>query len=468
MSVIVRFAPSPTGFLHIGGARTALFNWLFARHHGGKFLLRIEDTDRVRSTPDAVSAIIDGLDWLGLAWDDEILHQTARAPRHAEVARQLLAAGRAYYCYCTPAELEAMREQARAEKRSVRYDGTWRDRDPSEAPPGVAPTIRLKAPQEGATTIHDLVQGEVTVENAELDDLIILRADGTPTYNLSVVVDDHDMDITHVIRGDDHLNNAFRQTQIYRALDWPIPEFAHVPLIHGADGAKLSKRHGAVGVEAYREMGYLPEALCNYLMRLGWSHGDEEIIPIEKAIEWFDIVDVNRGPARFDPARLDSINAHYIREADDARLLALVAERLEKALTRSLSPGERERLAQALPGLKPRAKTLVELAEKAFFYVAPRPIQPTPDAAKLLTGEARQLLGELAADLAEAEWRAASLEQRLRDFTAAKALKLGAAAQPLRAALTGSVASPGIFEVMEVLGRDETLARITDAAAGGT
>jgi glutamyl-tRNA synthetase len=471
MSVVVRFAPSPTGFLHIGGARTALFNWLFARHHqrhgqGGIFLLRIEDTDRQRSTPEAVAAIIDGLSWLGLDWDGEIVHQFAGAARHAEIARELLAKGRAYHCFCTPAELEAMRARARAEKRSVRYDGTWRDRDPSEVPPGVAPVIRLRAPQEGATTVRDLVQGEVTVENAELDDLILLRADGTPTYNLSVVVDDHDMGITHVIRGDDHLNNAFRQTQIYRALDWPTPEFAHVPLIHGADGAKLSKRHGAVGVEAYREMGYLPEALCNYLMRLGWSHGDEEIIPIEKAIEWFDIVDVNRGPARFDPTRLDSINAHYIREADDARLLALVAERLEKALARSLSPIESERLAQALPGLKPRAKTLVELAEKGFFYVAPRPIQPTPDAAKLLTGEARRLLGELEADLAEAEWRAASLEQRLRDFAAAKALKLGAAAQPLRVALTGSVASPGIFEVMEVLGRDETLARIADAAAG--
>jgi glutamyl-tRNA synthetase len=473
MSVVVRFAPSPTGFLHIGGARTALFNWLFARHHqlhgqGGVFRLRIEDTDRQRSTPEAVAAIIDGLSWLGLDWDGEIVHQFAGAARHAEIARELLAKGRAYHCFCTPAELEAMRARARAEKRSVRYDGTWRDRDPSEVPPGVAPVIRLRAPQEGATTVRDLVQGEVTVENAELDDLILLRADGTPTYNLSVVVDDHDMGITHVIRGDDHLNNAFRQTQIYRALDWPTPEFAHVPLIHGADGAKLSKRHGAVGVEAYREMGYLPEALCNYLMRLGWSHGDEEIIPIEKAIEWFDIVDVNRGPARFDPTRLDSINAHYIREADDARLLALVAERLEKALARSLSPIESERLAQALPGLKPRAKTLVELAEKGFFYVAPRPIRPTPDAAKLLTGEARRLLGELEADLAEAEWRAASLEQRLRDFAAAKALKLGAAAQPLRVALTGSVASPGIFEIMEVLGRDETLARIADAAAGGT
>src|SRR5438876_890532 len=468
MSVVVRFAPSPTGFLHIGGPRTALFNWLFARHHGGTFRLRIEDTDRQRSTPEAVAAIIDGLSWLGLEWDGEIVHQFTGAARHAEAARELLAAGRAYHCYCTPEELEAMRARARAEKRSVRYDGIWRDREPAEAPPGIAPVIRLKAPQQGATTVRDLVQGEVTVENAELDDLILLRADGTPTYNLSVVVDDHDMGISHVIRGDDHLNNAFRQTQIYRALDWPIPEFAHLPLIHGPDGAKLSKRHGAVGVEAYREMGYLPEALCNYLMRLGWSHGDEEIIPIEKAIEWFDIADVNRSAARFDPARLDSINAHYIRVADDGRLLAVVADRLEKTLGRSLSPAERERLVHALPGLKPRAKTLVELAEKAFFYVAPRPIQPTPDAAKLLTGEARRLLGELEADLADADWRAASLEQRLRDFTAAKAVKLGAAAQPLRAALTGSVASPGIFEVMEVLGRDGTLARIADAAAGVT
>src|SRR5438046_924899 len=320
MSVVVRFAPSPTGFLHIGGARTALFNWLFARHHGGKFLLRIEDTDRVRSTPEAVAAIIDGLDWLGLGWDGDIVHQFERAPRHAEIARQLLAAGRAYNCYCTPAELEAMRSRARAEKRSVRYDGTWRDRDPAEAPPGIAPVIRLKAPQIGATTIRDLVQGEVTVENSELDDLILLRADGTPTYNLSVVVDDHDMGISHVIRGDDHLNNAFRQTQIYRALDWAVPKFAHVPLIHGQDGAKMSKRHGAIGVEQYRELGYLPEALRNYLLRLGWSHGDDEIIATEDAIRWFDIADVGRAPARFDQAKLDSVNAHYIREADDDRL----------------------------------------------------------------------------------------------------------------------------------------------------
>jgi len=473
MSVTVRFAPSPTGFLHIGGARTALFNWLYARHqqihgNGGVFRLRIEDTDRARSTPEAVAAIIDGLSWLGLDWDGEIVHQFAGAARHAEVARELIAKGRAYYCYCTPEELEAMRARARAEKRSVRYDGTWRDRDPSEAPPGVAPVIRLKAPQEGATTIRDLVQGEVTVENSELDDLILLRADGTPTYNLSVVVDDHDMDITQVIRGDDHLNNAFRQTQIYRALDWPLPEFAHVPLIHGPDGAKLSKRHGAVGVEAYREMGYLPEALRNYLMRLGWSHGDDEIISTEDAIRWFDIADVGRGAARFDQAKLDSINAHYIREADDVRLLGLIAERLEGALGRSLMPHERERLARALPGLKPRAKTIVELADKGRFYVAPRPIQPRPDAAKLLTGEARRLLGELAADLDGGEWQAGAIDQRLRDFAGVRNVKLGAVAQPLRAALTGSLASPGIFEVMEVLGRDESLARLADAAAGPT
>jgi glutamyl-tRNA synthetase len=468
MSVTVRFAPSPTGFLHIGGARTALFNWLYARHHGGIFRLRIEDTDRARSTPEAVAAIIDGLSWLGLDWDGEIVHQFAGAARHAEVARELLAKGRAYHCYCTPEELEAMRARARAEKRSVRYDGTWRDRDPSEAPPGVDPVIRLKAPQEGATTIRDLVQGEVTVENSELDDLILLRADGTPTYNLSVVADDYDMGITHVIRGDDHLNNAFRQTQIYRALDWPVPEFAHVPLIHGPDGAKLSKRHGAVGIEAYREMGYLPEALRNYLMRLGWSHGDEEIIPLEKAIEWFDIADVGRGAARFDQAKLDSVNAHYIREADDARLLGLIAERLEAEFARPLAADDRERLARALPGLKPRAKTIVELADKARFYVAPRPIQPSPDAAKLLTGEARHLLGELTADLDGGEWQAGAIEQKLRDFAGAKNIKLGAVAQPLRAALTGSLASPGIFEVMEVLGRDESLARLEDAASGRT
>ena len=465
--VVVRFAPSPTGFLHIGGARTALFNWLYARHYGGTFRLRIEDTDRQRSTPEAVAAIIDGLSWLGLDWDGEIMHQFARAARHAEIAREMLARGRAYYCYCTPAELEAMRERARAEKRSVRYDGTWRDRDPSEAPPGIAPVIRVKAPQDGATTIRDLVQGEVTVSNAELDDLILLRADGTPTYNFSVVVDDHDMGITHVIRGDDHLNNAFRQTQIYRSLDWKVPDFAHMPLIHGADGAKMSKRHGAIGVEQYRDLGYLPEALRNYLLRLGWSHGDDEIISTGEAIDWFDIEDVGRGAARFDQAKLDSVNAHYIRAADDDRLVGLAAERLEKEFSGALSQTQRERLLQAMPGLKPRAKTIVDLAQKARFYVAKRPIPIAADAAKALTGEARERLGALGvalAPLGEPEWTASVLEAELRRFAEDGGVKLGAIAQPLRGALTGSLASPGLFEVMEVLGRDESLARIEDAA----
>ena len=395
MTPVVRFAPSPTGFLHIGGARTALFNWLFARHHGGSFRLRIEDTDRVRSTPEAVAAIIDGLDWLGLGWDGEIVHQSARAERHAEVARRLLASGRAYYCYCTPAELAAMRDKARAEKRSVRYDGTWRDRDPAEAPPGVPPVIRLKAPQQGETTIHDRVQGEVTVANAELDDLIILRADGSPTYNHSVVVDDHDMGVTHVIRGDDHLNNAFRQTQIYKALDWQVPEFAHLSLIHGPDGAKLSKRHGALGVEAYREQGYLPEALRNYLLRLGWSHGDDEIISTEQAIRWFELDAVGRAPARFDFAKLDSLNGHYIRTADDPRLVALVAERLERTLDHPLIEADRDRLLHAMPELKLRPKTLAELAANARFLIAKRPIRPDDKAAKLLTSQARRQLAAL-------------------------------------------------------------------------
>ena len=470
MTVTVRFAPSPTGFLHIGGARTALFNWLFARHHqlhgdGGIFRLRIEDTDRVRSTPEAVGAIIDGMQWLGLDWDGDIVHQFANAPRHAAVARELVATGHAYRCYCTPQELEAMRERARAEKRSVRYDGTWRDRDPAEAPPGIAPAIRLRAPQYGATVIQDLVQGEVSVNNSELDDLIILRGDGTPTYNFSVVVDDHDMAITHVIRGDDHLNNAFRQTQIYRALGWEVPKFAHIPLIHGADGGKLSKRHGALGIEAYRDLGYLPEALRNHLMRLGWSHGDDEIISTEEAVEWFDLKDVGRAPARFDFAKLDNVDAHYIKESDDARLVELMAPFLEASLGRALSAGDRDRLLRAMPGLKPRAKTLLKLADKGRFYVADRPLHPAVDAAKLLTAKARASLADLAARIGGGAWEPAALEAALRDFATAKGLKLGDVAQPLRAALTGSLASPGIFEVMAVLGREESLARLADAAA---
>ena len=464
MSVVVRFAPSPTGFLHIGGARTALFNWLFARHHGGKFRLRIEDTDRVRSTPEAVAAIIAGLDWLGLEWDGDIVHQFERAPRHAEIAQQLLAAGHAYYCYCTPTELEAMRERARAEKRSVRYDGTWRDRHPSEAPAGVTPAIRLKAPQHGSTTIRDHVQGEVTVANAELDDLIILRADGTPTYNFSVVVDDHDMGISHVIRGDDHLNNAFRQKQIYDALGWAVPEFAHVPLIHGPDGAKLSKRHGALGVDAYRELGYLPEALQNYLLRLGWSHGDDEIISTEQAIKWFDIDAVGRAPARFDFAKLDNLNGHYIRGAQDERLVALIAPRLEKLVGKPLNEIEIGRLREAMPELKLRPKTIADLAANAHFLTAPRPIPLDDRAAKLLTPEARRLLADLVDRLGASEWQPERLEEEVRSFADEQGTKLGLVAQPLRAALTGSLASPGIFVVMKILGREESLGRIADAA----
>ncbi len=465
MSVVVRFAPSPTGFLHIGGARTALFNWLFAKHHGGKFLLRIEDTDRQRSTGAAVDAIVDGLSWLELGWDGDIVRQFERAQRHAEVARQLLAAGNAYYCYCTPEVLEAMRARQRAEGRNVGYDGTWRDRDPREAPPGVKPAIRLKAPRTGETVIHDHVQGTVTVANTQLDDLIILRSDGTPTYNLSVVVDDHDMGITHVIRGDDHLNNAFRQTQIYRALGWTVPEFAHVPLIHGPDGAKLSKRHGALGVDAYREMGYLPEALRNYLLRLGWSHGDAEIISTAEAIEWFDLDAIGRAAARFDFAKLANLNGHYVRETPDERLVSLVAPRLEKALSRPLDSGLKARLLAGIPGLKPRAKTLVELADIARFYVERRPIRIDDKARALLDEGARRLLGELLSALAGADWSAPALEERVRGLAEGRGLKLGAIAQPLRAALAGSTASPPIFEVMAVLGRDETLARLRDAGA---
>jgi len=466
MSVVVRFAPSPTGFLHIGGARTALFNWLFARRHGGKYLLRIEDTDRARSTKEAVDAILDGLEWLGLDWDDQTVFQSHRLGRHAEAARQLLAEGKAYYCYCTPEELEAQRERARAEGRPVRYEGTWRDRDQSEAPPGVMPAIRLKAPQEGETVIRDLVQGEVRVANAQLDDLIILRADGTPTYNLSVVVDDYDMGITHVIRGDDHLTNAFRQTQIYRALGWRVPEFAHIPLIHGPDGAKLSKRHGALGVDAYREMGYLPEALRNYLLRLGWGHGDDEIISTAQAIEWFDLSGVGRAPSRFDFAKLDNLNGHYLREAADERLVDLVLPRLESEIGTSADEARR-RLLAGMPGLKARAKTIAELAASARFYVRSRPLPLDESALKLLSRESRAGLADLLPRLAGVEWGSAALEAEVRGLAEARGVKLGALAQPLRAALAGSNVSPPIFDVMAVLGRDESLGRIEDALRGG-
>jgi glutamyl-tRNA synthetase len=465
MTVVTRFAPSPTGFLHIGGARTALFNWLFARHHGGTFLLRIEDTDRARSTDAAVEAILDGLKWLELTWDGDAVSQFQRRDRHAEVAHQMMAAGHAYRCYASPEELEAMRAAQKAAGQPMRYDGRWRDRDPAEAPAGVSPVIRLKAPQEGETVIADHVQGEVRVQNAQLDDMVLLRADGTPTYMLSVVVDDHDMNVTHVIRGDDHLTNTFRQVQIYRAMGWDLPEFAHIPLIHGADGAKLSKRHGALGVDAYRDMGYLPEALRNYLLRLGWGHGDDEIISTEQAIEWFDLDGIGRSPSRFDFAKLDNLNAHYMRLADDARLVDLIVPLIEAKLGRPVGQNARDLLTRAMPGLKQRAKTLVELADSAHFYVVERPLKLTDKAAELVTGEGASVLADLAGELRLFDaWEATGIEAKVRQYAENKGLKLGKVAQPLRAALSGSTVSPPIFEVAELLGKTESLARIADIA----
>lgn len=461
MTVVTRFAPSPTGFLHIGGARTALFNWLFARHHGGTYRLRIEDTDRARSTDEAVAAILDGLHWLKLDWDGETVHQSAGATRHAEIAQSLLEAGHAYHCYCTPEELGEMRKQAKAEGRTRLYDGRWRDRDPADAPDGIPPVVRLRMPLEGETVIDDLVQGEVTVTNDRLDDMILLRADGTPTYMLSVVVDDHDMAVSHVIRGDDHLTNAFRQSHIYEALGWTVPAFAHIPLIHGPDGGKLSKRHGALGVDAYREMGYLPEALRNYLLRLGWSHGDEEVIDTAQAIQWFDLDAVGRSASRFDFTKLESLNGHYIRETANDILLDLMRPFLETLVGAPLDEVARHRLSVGLEGLKSRANTLVALAESARFYVATPPLEMTDKAAKLLNAEAKTNLAALSAALCDvAQWSETELEAGLRAFAEARDLKFGKIAQPLRAALTGSTTSPGIFEVMAVLGRDEVLSRL--------
>jgi glutamyl-tRNA synthetase len=452
--VVTRFAPSPTGYLHIGGARTALFNLLYARHHGGRFLLRIEDTDRVRSTQPAIDAILDGMRWLGLDWDGDAVFQFERAARHAEVAHQMIANGHAYRCYLTPDELAAMRAEAEAKKQPLRIRSPWRDR--SDWPDGQPYVVRLKAPTEGATTIDDQVQGAVTVQNAELDDLVLLRSDGTPTYMLAVVVDDHDMGVTHVIRGDDHLNNAFRQLPIYRAMGWAEPTYAHIPLIHGADGAKLSKRHGALGVDAYRdELGILPEALDNYLLRLGWGHGDDEIISREQAIAWFELANVGKSPSRFDLKKLENLNGHYIRAADDARLAELVAQRR--------GGGDLALLTRAMPALKPRAANLNELAENTAFLFEQRPLTIAEDAAPLLAGDARGLLAHVHSALDALEsWDTAALEDAVRTVAEAAQVKLGAVAQPLRAALTGRRTSPGIFDVLELLGRDESLGRIAD------
>ncbi|MBY6217673.1 glutamate--tRNA ligase [Qipengyuania aquimaris] len=462
--VVTRFAPSPTGFLHIGGARTALFNWLYARHHGGKALLRIEDTDRKRSTQEAIDKIIEGLDWLGLDFDEAPVFQSDRAARHAEVANQLLEAGHAYKCFATPEELEEMRAEQRANKQPMRYDRRWRDRDESEAPAGAPYVIRLKVPTEGETVIEDEVQGKVTVKNAEIDDYVLLRADGTPTYMLAVVVDDHDMGVTHIIRGDDHLNNAFRQLPVIRAMNeieggWPDPVYAHVPLIHGSDGAKLSKRHGAVGVEAYRdEEGVLPEALFNYLLRLGWGHGDREEVTREEAIELFDLDGVGKSPSRFDIKKLQNLNGHYIREADDARLAALVAEKLGPDADETL-------LTEAMPVLKTRARSINELADGAAFLFQKRPLEMTEKAAGLLDDEARDRLSGLSKVLAEENsWTIEALEATTKSYAEQLELGLGKLAQPMRAALTGTTTSPGIFDVLVLLGKDESLARI-DAQA---
>jgi glutamyl-tRNA synthetase len=469
--VITRFAPSPTGYLHIGGARTALFNWLYAKHTGGKMLLRIEDTDQARSTEGAILAILDGLRWLELDWDGEPVYQLARAERHRAIAEQLLAEGKAYRCYASAEELQEMRERARAEGRAPGYDGTWRHRDPSEAPSGIEPAIRFKAPREGETVIEDRVQGRVVFANKELDDLVILRSDGSPTYNLSVVVDDHDMGITHIIRGDDHLTNAARQSQIYKALGWETPVFAHVPLIHGPDGAKLSKRHGALGVDAYRAMGYLPAALRNYLVRLGWSHGDYEIMSTEKMIEWFDLDAIGRSAARFDFVKLENLNGHYLREMSDAeivlRLKALVPELPDgSALAARIGAEGWKKLERAMPGLKERAKTLVELLDSATFLFAKRPLALDEPAAKLLDAQGRDMIAQLLLRLEAVEpWATKELEAAVRSFADEAGRKLGKVAQPLRAALTGKSTSPGIFDVLDVLGREESLARLRDQSA---
>ncbi|MBN8982237.1 MAG: glutamate--tRNA ligase [Rhizobiales bacterium] len=470
--VVTRFAPSPTGFLHIGGARTALFNWLYAKKHGGKMLLRIEDTDRERSTEPAIAAILEGLKWLGIKWDDETVYQFQRAARHREVAEQLLASGNAYRCYATAEELTQMRELARAEGRAIRYDGRWRDRDPSEAPAGAKPTIRLKAPTTGETVIEDQVQGRVVWQNENLDDLVLLRSDGNPTYMLAVVVDDHDMGVTHVIRGDDHLINAARQKQIYDALGWSVPVMAHIPLIHGPDGSKLSKRHGALGVEAYRAMGYLPEALRNYLVRLGWSHGDQEIFSTQEMIDAFDLASIGRSAARFDFAKLENLNGHYIRTSDDKALLAAFEDVLQfvqggEAIQAKLNDTTRAQLLAAMPGLKERAKTIVELIDSAKFIFAERPLEMEPKAAAVLTPETRQLIGRLRAALDDVKnWNAETTEAAMRAFAEQNGLKLGGVAQPLRAALTGRTTSPGIFDVLAVLGRETCLERLQDQAAG--
>ncbi|MBX7146959.1 MAG: glutamate--tRNA ligase [Alphaproteobacteria bacterium] len=462
MLVVTRFAPSPTGYLHIGGARTALFNWLFAKHHGGQFLLRIEDTDRARSTDQAITAIIEGLKWFGLTWDGDVIYQSQRFQRHYEIAMHLLKQGHAYYCYCTPDELQQMREEALRQGLPFRYNGMWRDRDPSDAPKNVNPVIRLKAQQTGQTILHDQVQGDVTQNNNQLDDMVLVRGDGTPTYMLSVVVDDHDMNITHVIRGDDHLTNSFRQIQIYQAMGWTLPTFAHIPLIHGSDGHKLSKRHGALGIEAYRDMGYLPIALRNYLLRLGWAHGNDEIISMNQAIQWFDLSSCGKSPSRFDFIKLQNLNAHYLKEMTNQDLYTIAVEFVVKRIGRQLTDQEKSFFLKGLEGLKSRAKTIVELVDNSLFYFDG--MFPTLDqkALALVTSDTKKWLLDLKEKLSLLQnWNTQSIENEIRVYITENNLKLGDIAQPMRVALTGKTVSPGVFEICDVLGQKETLKRLS-------
>ncbi len=459
--VITRFAPSPTGFLHIGGARTALFNWLYAKHCGGKFLLRIEDTDKERSTTEATNAIISGMKWLGLEWDEEIYSQASHFERHKEVAKSLLSLGKAYKCYCSQEELVEMREKALKNGSTRLYDGTWRDKASEDAPINIKPVIRLKMPLAGSTTINDLIQGKVEVANNTLDDMILLRSDGSPTYMLAAAVDDNDMNISHVLRGDDHLTNTFRQIQIYRAMNWKIPEYAHMPLLHGSDGAKLSKRHGALGIDTYEKMGFLPEAMNNYLLRLGWSHGNDEIITQKQAIEWFEIDKVGKSASRFDQEKLTNINGHYINECDEERLINLIVPKISKLLSDNISPESTQRLKLGLNNLKNRSKTLLELADNAQVYCINKDIKLEGKALNNFDQGRRELLVQVYDSLEKlAKWDHEPLENTIKEIALKNNIGLGKVAKPLRTALSGNFNSPGIFEIMTVLGKLETLKRI--------
>ncbi len=459
--VVTRFAPSPTGDLHIGGARTALFNWLFARGHGGKFLLRIEDTDRARSTPEATQAILDGMNWLGLDWDGEATSQFDAATRHAEVAHEMLASGHAYKCFSTQEEIQAFRDAARTEKRSTLFRSPWRDTDHSNHP-NEPFTIRIKAPLSGETVVNDRVQGRVIWQNDQLDDMICLRSDGTPTYMLAVVVDDHDMGVTHVIRGDDHLANAARQTLVYNAMGWDVPVWAHIPLIHGPDGKKMSKRHGATGVKEYQRLGYPAAGMRNYLTRLGWSHGDDEFFTDEQALEWFNLDNIGKSPSRFDTKKLENICGQHMAVADNAALQSELVAFLAATGQKKLTEPQKNAMVLAMPALKERTKTFHQLIEKAHFILTNRPIEQDEKSTQSLDVVSIGILKELTPHLQTVSWERDTLETVVADFAATNDIKLGKIAQPLRAALAGRTKTPSVFDMMLVLGRDETLARIGD------